>query len=235
MVTFVFGSLEFICDNLDRLRLNKQKVEANQILNASLGLTKGWVNHPAVLMWRGYANALKYYFNCIAEACVRRGFKNNMKLYEFTEEQLNNIEYQTVQDYLENGIPNVSSNKIIFPWWFQWSPLINSHRASLLRKSPEYYGSMFDQDVKDYISTGYLWPHKLTKEQIEHFSIEYCDKIGSGAPAIYRWTREEVDKWINNLYVNPKTGRKIKATKTGIYADLKKAAKLYGYNVKNID
>lgn len=238
VVTFVTGSLEYICEMLDMKRLNKQKVEANQILKASLGLTKGWVNHPAVLMWKGYSNALKYYFNEITKACIRRGFKNNMSLYEFTEEQLNNVEYQLIQDYLQNGIPiEASQDKIIFPWWFQWKPLIYSHKASLLRKFPEYYSFTFDQDLielEDYISTGYLWPHKLSAEQIENFSPIYCDNIGTGAPAIYRWTEEEVSEWINNMYVNPKTSRVIKPSKTGIYGDLKKAAKLYGFDVSEL-
>jgi len=243
VVTFVTGSLEYICDTLDRKRLNKQKVEANQILKASLGLTKGWVNHPAVLMWKGYSNALKYYFNEITKACIRRGFKNNMPLYEFTEEQLNNIEYQSIQDYLQNGIPiEASNNKIIFPWWFQWKPLIYSHQASLLRKFPDYYTFTFDQDdyeydpneLKDYLSTGYLWPHKLSAEQIENFLPIYCDKIGTGAPAIYRWTEEEVSEWLNDIYTNPKTRRSIKPTKSGIYNDLKKAAKLYGFDVSEL-
>ena len=115
VVTFVIGSLEYIGYTLDRKRLNKQKVEANQILKASLGLTKGWVNHPAVLMWKGYPNALKYYFNEITHACIYRGFKNNMEFYEFSQEQINNIEYQTIQDYLDNGIPREASmDKIIF-------------------------------------------------------------------------------------------------------------------------
>jgi hypothetical protein len=243
VVTFVTGSLEYICETLDKQRLNKQKVEANQILKASLGLTKGWVNHPAVLMWKGYSNALKYYFNKIAKACIRRGFKNNMPLYEFTEEQLNNVEYQSVQDYLKNGIPiEASTDKIIFPWWFQWKPLIYSHQASLLRKFPDYYTFTFDQDdyeydpneLKDYLSIGYLWPHKLSAEQIENFSPIYCDNIGTGAPAIYRWTEEEVSEWLNDTYTNPKTGRSIKPSKTGIYADLKKAAKLYGYDISEL-
>jgi hypothetical protein len=239
VVTFVTGSLEYICDTLDGKRLNKQKVEANQILNASLGLTKGWINHPAVLMWKGYSNALKYYFNEIAKACIRRGFKNNMPLYEFTEEQLNNVEYQSVQDYLENGIPiEASTNKIIFPWWFQWKPLIYSHQASLLRKFPDYYTFTFNQDepneLKKYLSTGYLWPHKLSTEQIENFSIIYCDKIGTGAPANYRWTKEEVVEWLNDIYTNPKTGRSIKPSKSGIFNDLKKAAKLYGYDIREL-
>ena len=238
VVTFVTGSLEYICETLDMKRLNKQKVEANQILKASLGLTKGWVNHPAVLMWKGYSNALKYYFNKITEACIRRGFKNNMPLYEFTEEQLNNIEYQTIQDYLQNGMPVLKDlDKIIFPWWFQWKPLIYSHQASLLRKFPEYYTSIFDQDLielQEYVSIGYLWPHKLSAEQIENFLPIYCDNIGTGAPAIYRWTEEEVSEWINNMYVNPKTGRTIKTSKSGIYNDLKKAAKLYGFDVSEL-
>ena len=243
VVTFVTGSLEYICDTLDMKRLNKQKVEANQILKASLGLTKGWVNHPAVLMWKGYSNALKYYFNKITNACIRRGFKNNMPLYEFTEEQLNNIEYQTIQDYLQNGIPVLNDHdKIIFPWWFQWKPLIYSHQASLLRKFPEYYSSIFYNDdyeydiieLQEYVSIGYLWPHKLSAEQIENFLPIYCDNIGTGAPAIYRWTEEEVSEWINDMYVNPKTGRAIKPSKSGIYNDLKKAANLYGFDVSEL-
>ena len=245
VVTFVIGSLEYICEVLDRKRLNKQKVEANQILKASLGLTKGWINHPAVLMWKGYSNALKYYFNEITNACIRRGFQNNMTFYEFTEEQLNNVEYQTIQDYLLNGIPiEASIDKIIFPWWFQWKPLIYSHQASLLRKDPKYHNLifyMFDDyefnhiELQEYALIGYLWPHKLSMEQIENFLPIYCDEIGTGAPAIYRWTKEEVIDWLSYVHVNPKTGRTIKPSKTGIYADLKKAAKLYGFDISDID
>lgn len=243
VVTFVIGSLEYICEALDKKRLNKQKVEANQILKASMGLTKGWVNHPAVLMWKGYSNALKYYFNEITNACIRRGFKNNMNFYEFTEEQLNNIEYQTVQDYLQNGIPiGASRDKIIFPWWFQWKPLIYSHQASLVRKFPNYYNLIFSIDdydfeldeLKEYLNIGYLWPHKLTEEQILNFSPIYCDEIGTGAPAIYRWTEEQVLEWLDDIYTNPKTGRSIKPSKSGVYADLKKAAKLYGYDISDL-
>jgi hypothetical protein len=241
VVTFVMGSLEYICESLDRKRLNKQKIEANQILNASLGLTKGWSNHPAVLMWKGYSNALKHYFNEITRACIQRGFNNTMPLYEFTEEQLNNIEYQTVQDYLQNGIPpEASTDKIIFPWWFEWKPLIYSHQASLLRKNPKYYNFIFYKcndyeferiELQEYLFLGYLWPHKLTNEQIQNFTPNYCDKIGTGAPAIYRWTKEEVTDWLEDVYTNPKTGRTIKPTKSGVYSDLKKAAKLYGFDV----
>jgi hypothetical protein len=74
-----------------------------------------------------------------------------------------------------------------------------------------------------------VWTHNLTPHQIEHFSLQYCAPIGSGAPATYRWTTEEVVQWRNNPLVNPKTGRLIKPSKTGVYADLKKAEKLYGF------
>lgn len=245
VVTFVTGSLEFICETLDRRRLNKQKVEASQILRAfhceggeegdgegegEKEKRKGWVNHPAVKMWVGYPNALKYYFNAISTECVRRGFKNNMPLYEFTEEQLRGgIQYQTVEDFLKHGVPvEASTTQILFPWWFQWRPLQFSHQASLLRKDPAYYGELFLRVPDEYTNTGYVWPHRLTNDQIEYFTPAYCDPIGTGAPATYRWTKAEVETWLENEWVNPTTGRAIKQGKTGIYADLKKAAKLYG-------
>jgi len=45
---------------LDWRRLNKQRVEARQILNANR-THNGWSNHPAVRMWRGHDECLKKY------------------------------------------------------------------------------------------------------------------------------------------------------------------------------
>ena len=62
---------------LDYRRLGKQRVETFQILNVLLNRTntKGWRNHPATKMWRGYENALKLYLNeCIDEWKYRRFF-----------------------------------------------------------------------------------------------------------------------------------------------------------------
>ena len=47
--------------SLDDKRLGKQRVEALQILRANLGLTKGWRNHPAAVMWRGHEGSLIEY------------------------------------------------------------------------------------------------------------------------------------------------------------------------------
>ena len=53
---------------LDYRRLGKQRVEAMQILKALGNPSYGWQNHPAVKMWRGYEEALKFYMNmCILE------------------------------------------------------------------------------------------------------------------------------------------------------------------------
>ena len=66
---------------LDYRRLGKQRVEAMQILNVLLGRTKtkGWVNHPATKMWKGYENALKQYLNKCIDHWIARGYNNNMK------------------------------------------------------------------------------------------------------------------------------------------------------------
>ena len=60
---------------LDYRRLGKQRVEAFQILNILEGKTTkaGWKHHPAVLMWEGYENALKKYFNDISSEWKSRG------------------------------------------------------------------------------------------------------------------------------------------------------------------
>ena len=46
---------------LDMKRLGKQRVEAMQLVNANLGLTVGWRNHPCAVMWRGHEDALAMY------------------------------------------------------------------------------------------------------------------------------------------------------------------------------
>lgn len=231
VVTFIFSTLKFTCAHLDTQRLNKQKVEAKQILDATQKTSGGWTNHTAVHMWRGYENGLKYYFNCIVEACIKRGLNNTMTLYEFTQEQLDNIEYQTVEDYLNlQHEHEENSQKILMPWWFTWEPLLYSHRCSLLRKKPEYYKKIFSTDcMHDYVHRGYVWPAKLSHEQILNFIPEYCEPIGAGAPANYRWTKDQVLEWVANPFVNPKTNRRINPdSKSGISHDLRKAAKIYG-------
>lgn len=48
---------------LDPLRLNKQLLETQQILDALNG-KKAWSRHPAVLQYRGYEEYLRCYLQC---------------------------------------------------------------------------------------------------------------------------------------------------------------------------
>jgi hypothetical protein len=44
-----------------------------------------------------------------------------------------------------------------FPWWWGWKPMVMSHKASLMRKKPEYYS----WEVGQYIHHGYVWPDNV--------------------------------------------------------------------------
>jgi hypothetical protein len=124
-------SLSAAC--LDDKRLGKQRVEAMQIHNVVSGkrTSGGWLNHPAVLMWRGYADALAFYHNVIIGEWVRRGFRNNM-------------EYLPLPD-----------GEIVFPAWFGDERIHSSHRSNLLRKDSDWYGQFGWGESSDL---EYFWP-----------------------------------------------------------------------------
>lgn len=114
---------------LDYRRLGKQRGEARQIYNALTGASQGWRNHPAVLMWRGYEDALALYHNFAITIWVGRGYKNTM-------EKLPHSEFPT------------------YPSWLT-SEFCASHRSNLLRKDPEFYGK-YGWDVPHDLP--YIWP-----------------------------------------------------------------------------
>jgi len=101
---------------LDYRRLGKQRVEAFQIYKIVSGerTTGGWVNHPAVTMWRGYKDALAVYHNCMIDEWVSRGYKNTMA--------------------------KLPVWKVELPHWWGDEALHASHRSNLLRKDAEFYG-----------------------------------------------------------------------------------------------
>lgn len=51
---------------LDKRRLNKQIIEAGQILRAIDGEGRGWHNHPATRMYRMHKQWLMFYRDCLA-------------------------------------------------------------------------------------------------------------------------------------------------------------------------
>lgn len=135
MQTFLpYDDFEKSIKCLDYRRLGKQRVEARQILNTlSPDYTKkGWRNHPAVLMWRGYEEALKKYYNCCVYEWVQRGYNNTM-------------------EYMEVGT-------IVYPLWFGDERFHNSHKSNLLRKDPVFYGSYGWGEIGSELP--YFWPTK---------------------------------------------------------------------------
>lgn len=96
---------------LDRTRLVKQNLETRQCLNALLGLSEGWVNHPAVKAFRDHERFLFNYGLKVNEECVRRGYKSSIDRYDVYKPLLN-----------ANEAP---------PSWFGKEEIHASHRGRL--------------------------------------------------------------------------------------------------------
>lgn len=99
-----------------------------QILNALKGVSKGWVNHPAVRMWRGFEDALETYQAAIIDEWVRRGYKNNMSCTRHVNYSL--------------------------PTWFCNSDFHKAHQSNLLRKDFIHYSAFFNVQP----DLEYIWP-----------------------------------------------------------------------------
>ena len=138
MQTFLpYPNLKKSLKTLDSRRLGKQRVESYQILNVLLDRTqkKGWKNHPAVLMWKGYENALKLYLNKSIKLWISKGYKNTMNL-------------ETIE------------GKIRFPPWFGKIEFHASHRGNLLRKDFKFYSK---NGWNESVDLEYFWPTKSIK------------------------------------------------------------------------
>lgn len=135
MQTFVpYPDLELSASVLDRQRLGKQRVETYQILRANLGLSKGWVNHPASLMWANNTNGLIAYGAAMCNQWISRGYKDT-----------------TLEKILALGTPDATD----MPAWWGLEELHSSHRSNLLRKDPIYYAAYgWDDDP----AAPYIWP-----------------------------------------------------------------------------
>jgi hypothetical protein len=116
MQTFLpYSSFRWSASCLDRLRCGKQRVEGLQLLNILNDTTskKGWQNHPATKMWRGYRGTLKRYVQSVIDEWVSRGYKNNIDLSQFADDENDN------------------------PIWLGDERFHISHRSNLIRKELE--------------------------------------------------------------------------------------------------
>jgi len=133
MQTFLpYEDFKKTAECLDFRRLGKQRVEAFQIHNIVSGkrLTGGWLNHPAVLMWKDHADALANYCNTMIAEWIYRGYNNTMQYLDHTED-------------------------FSLPLWVGVEEVHSSHRSNLLRKDLGYY-SQFNWLEDD--SQEYIWP-----------------------------------------------------------------------------
>lgn len=134
--------------SLDRQRLGKQRVEAWQVLRALNGMTKGWRNHPAVLMWNGYEKALCEYAIAICDEWIARGYNDTMR------ERF--VQWSAQLDD--------NNEQLLMPPWIGNQEFHKSHQSNLVRKFPEYYKQQFP-DVPDHLE--YLWPVSLDKQLVK--------------------------------------------------------------------
>lgn len=129
MQTFLSEPTIFECAQaLDSKRLNKQILEAYQILNVLSGNspTGGWRNHPAVLMWKGHEYSLRSYAMIMINEAQNRGIKIDKNLAN-----INNLESRFSANWGEQ-----------MPKWFggeEHDRIMVTHRANLYRKDPVYY------------------------------------------------------------------------------------------------
>jgi hypothetical protein len=119
---------------LDPRRLNKQRVEAFQILRAITDDTYGWQHHPAVNMWRGHQHALAVYGLAMCAAWEAQGGAD--------------------QADLAGRIGAFRSGPQTRPFWLGDPDVHRSHRSNLTRKDPDFYGR-FWQEPDDL---PYVWP-----------------------------------------------------------------------------
>jgi hypothetical protein len=124
---------------LDTKRLGKQRVEVLQLLNSFHKPNyKGWKNHPAREMWRGYENGLVEYGKVICQVWKEKGYKDTC--------------YEKISIYHDNSKP------IVYPEWIGREDIHLSHKSKLIQKDPAHYKLIWP-DVPDNLE--YVWPIPL--------------------------------------------------------------------------
>lgn len=145
MQTFLpYPNFEKSASCLDYRRLGKQRVEAYQILRILIGINskKGWRNHPAVLMWKGYEPALSHYGFVMCNEWSFRKYKDNLGLWFMAR----SLEF------------HLDDKPIIMPPWFGLEEFHKSHQSNLMRKFPEHYQKYFPNIPNNL---PYYWPSKI--------------------------------------------------------------------------
>jgi hypothetical protein len=148
MQTFTpFADFEASLRALDVKRLGKQRVEVIQIVRALTVPGYAWASHPAVLMWKGYEEALGRYGLLACEIWCERGFGDTCAATIATD--LRTAGVTSIRSY-----PELAAAGALPDWLFD-EALQRSHRSALLRKDPDHYRPIFG-DLPDDLP--YVWP-----------------------------------------------------------------------------
>jgi len=127
-----------VARTLDNKRLNKQALEGWQIMLTLLELDpegnhrtpKGWVNHPAVKMWRGHEHELLQYILSMTAEWFRRGYKSTIAI-------------KAINTYARGVATGKTTSKAPKPRWMKdkakFEAIASSHRTALLVKNYEWY------------------------------------------------------------------------------------------------
>jgi len=167
---------------LDNKRLNKQALEAWQILMTNLRLnpdntlrtSKAWMNHPATRMWTGCDSLLLDYINEMVTEWVARGYKSTIA----------DKAQHTFRHALRIGATPSSPN---LPNWIT-NPLmlesvVNTHRIALSAKEWDHY-KQFEWVNAEPASYEYHWIQSgLAKSSLQNwflnrFAIERNTQYG---------------------------------------------------------
>ncbi len=148
MQTFTpYSDFEATARALDTKRLGKQRVETIQILRALTVPGYAWASHPAVLMWKGYEEALGRYGLTMCEVWTERGFGDTCA--STIIQDLRTFGIDSIRDVGELAAAGA------LPGWLFDPELLRSHQSALVRKDPEHYRQWFP-DVPDDLD--YVWP-----------------------------------------------------------------------------
>ena len=149
MQTFTpYADFERSLRTLDQKRLGKQRVEVIQIVRALTVPGYAWSSHPAVLMWKGYEEALGRYGLTSCQVWTELGFGDTCAA-------------TIAADLRAIGISEIRTQEELaaadaLPSWLFDETLQLSHRSALLRKDPEHYGRLFDPETPRDLD--YVWP-----------------------------------------------------------------------------
>ena len=148
MQTFVpYAAFEDTARVLDPRRLGKQRVEVIQIVRALTVPGYAWASHPAVLMWKGYEEALGRYGLTMCDVWTELGFADTCA--STIRKDLSAAGIDRIRSYDE-----LLDAGALPPWLFD-DELQRTHRSALVRKDPDHYGALFAGVPPDL---PYHWP-----------------------------------------------------------------------------